>query len=75
MRRPLKGPETAIHEIGECTRDGTTMTGDVVVTAADSENVKGTVRMKTTPSDGNHTMNMNSTFTSKWIGEACGDVQ
>lgn len=62
----------------ECTRDGTTMTGTVVVTAADSENVKGTVRMKTTPSDGNggnHTMNMNSTFTSKWIGEACGDVQ
>lgn len=62
----------------DCSMNGTTMTGNVVVTATDSENVKGTVHMNTTGGNGNggsNTMNMNSTFTSKWIGAACGDVQ
>lgn len=62
----------------ECVRNGMTMTSNVSVTASDSENVKGTVRMNTTDSDtssGSHSMKMDSSFTSKWIGSSCGDVQ
>jgi hypothetical protein len=62
----------------QCSQNGMTMTGNVVVSATDSENVKGTVHMNTTGgngSSGSNPMNMNSTFTSKWLGAACGDVQ
>jgi len=38
-----------------------------------SENVKGSMQMATT--GGDHTINMNSTFTSKWLGADCGDVK
>lgn len=61
----------------ECARNGMTMTGNVVVTASDSENVKGTVHMNTTSStsSGSNAMKTDSTFTSKWLGSSCGDVQ
>lgn len=61
----------------ECVRNGMTMTGNVLVTAGDSENVKGTVHMNTTSSGGGPTngMKMDSTFTSKWLSASCGDVQ
>lgn len=44
-----------------------------VVEALDSENIKGSMQMSA--SGGENTMNMNSTFTGKWLGAACGDVQ
>lgn len=61
----------------ECVRNGMTMTGNVVVTASDSENVKGTVHMNTTSTSGgpSNGMKMDSTFTAKWLGSSCGDVQ
>lgn len=61
----------------ECVRNGMTMTGNVSVTASNSENVKGTVHMNTTSGNGaaGNGMKMESSFTSKWIGSSCGDVQ
>jgi hypothetical protein len=61
----------------ECVRNGMTVTSNIAVTASDPENVKGTVHMNTTSSDagGSGAMKMDSTFTSKWLGSACGDVQ
>jgi Protein of unknown function (DUF3617) len=60
----------------ECTRNGMTMAGNVVVNASDSENVKGTVHMNATSSTGESgAMKMDSSFTSKWVAAACGDVQ
>jgi hypothetical protein len=72
----------------ECSQNGMTMTGDYDAEAIDSENIKGSMHMNASnPSGsnnaagGNNTpagagaMNMNSTFTSKWVAAACGDVQ
>ncbi len=62
----------------ECTQNGQKMTGNLRVEAVDSENVKGTMQMNTSGSNtagGNNAMNVNSTFTGKWFGAACGDVQ
>lgn len=61
----------------ECVRNGMTMTSNVVVTASDSENVKGTVHVNTTGSGASPAsgMKMDSSFTSKWLGSSCGDVQ
>jgi hypothetical protein len=61
----------------ECTQNGVKMTGNFVVEAVDSENVKGSMRMNASggnPSGGNNAMNMNSTFTEKWLGADCGEV-
>lgn len=58
----------------ECNQNGTTMSGNVHVEALSSENVKGSVQMNTSGGSAG-TMNMNSTFTSKWLGASCGDVQ
>ena len=54
----------------ECDRNGVKTTGTVVVEALDSENIRGSMKMTTT-SDANRTMNMNYTFTSKYVGAAC----
>ncbi len=53
----------------ECSRDGGKSSGTIKVEAVDSENVKGSMQM--TMTSGDHTMNMNYTFTTKWIGRAC----
>lgn len=61
----------------ECTQNGVKMTGDFVVEAVDPENVKGSMRMNASggnTSGGNNAMNMNTTFTEKWLGADCGDV-
>lgn len=65
----------------ECARNGMTMTTNITVTANDSENVKGTMHMNTsgtaasTAGSTSNTMKMDGTFTSKWLGASCGDVQ
>lgn len=61
----------------ECTQNDMKMTGDIVVEAVDSENVKGSVHMNSTggKTASSGAMNISSTFTSKWLGAACGDVQ
>jgi Protein of unknown function (DUF3617) len=57
----------------ECNREGSKSSGVVKVEAVDSEHIRGSMQMTatTTGSEGPHTMNMNYTFTSKWIGAAC----
>jgi len=53
----------------ECARDGMKSSGTIKVEAVDSENVRGSMSM--TATNGDHTMNMNYTFASKWLGPAC----
>ncbi len=57
----------------QCTADGAKTNGTFRVESMNSENVKGSMQMVTT--GGDHTVNMNSTFTSKWLGADCGDVK
>jgi len=58
----------------QCTMEGGGRAdGTVRVERISSESTKGSVQMVTT--SGDHTMNMNSTFTSKWLGPDCGDVK
>ena len=53
----------------DCSRNGIKSTGTVNLEAVDSENVKGSMQM--TATSGGRTMNMNFTFSAKWIGPAC----
>jgi hypothetical protein len=55
----------------ECTSGEAKTTGSIKVEAVDSEHVKGSIQM--TSSNDGHTMNMNYTFASKWVGPACTD--
>ena len=55
----------------DCNRDGTKSTGTVKMEAVDSENVKGSMQMTVTYGD--HTMNMNYIFASKWTGPVCAE--
>jgi len=58
----------------ECVMDnGAKMNGIVRVERINSDSAKGSMQMTSTRGD--HTMNMNSTFTSKWLGPDCGDVK
>ena len=58
----------------ECTTDdGGKVNGIVRVERISSDSVKGSMQMTTT--SGDRTMNMNSTFTSKYLGPDCGDVK
>jgi hypothetical protein len=47
--------------------------GTVVVEAVGSDSVKGTMQLVTNANG--RTMNMNFTFSSKYLGPACGDVK
>jgi Protein of unknown function (DUF3617) len=57
----------------ECNQDGTKSSGDIKVEVVDSEHIRGSFQL-TTASDGNHTVNMNYSFTSKWLGGACTEA-
>jgi hypothetical protein len=57
----------------ECDKQGMKMTIVMAAEALDSGNIKGTMHM--TSSGGERSMEMESTFTGKWIGAACGDVE
>jgi len=57
-----------------CTMEGGAKAdGTVRVERINSESTKGSLQIVST--SGDHTMNMNSTFTSKWLGPDCGDVK
>lgn len=61
----------------ECTQNAVKMTGNLVVEAVDSEHIKGSMRMDASganTSQGGNAMNVNTTFTEKWLGADCGDV-
>lgn len=56
----------------ECNRDGSKSSGTVKVETVDSEHIRGSMQMTAvTGGAEGHAMNMNYTFTSKWIGAAC----
>jgi len=55
----------------DCSREAMKSTGTIKVEAVDAENVKGSMQM--TATNGEHTMNMNYTFASKWIAPACSE--
>jgi len=56
-----------------CEEEAMKMTGTVRYEALDSEHVKGSTDMAM--SGNGRTMNASSTFTSKWVGPACGNVE
>jgi uncharacterized protein DUF3617 len=57
----------------QCTEQEVQMGGNLEFEALNTENVKGSGRMAAT--GGDHTMNVDATYTGKWIGSACGDVK
>lgn len=56
-----------------CVHEGLKSSGTVQVEALNSEHVKGSSHMVAT--GGGHTMNSSSSFSSKWIGAACGKTR
>jgi hypothetical protein len=52
-----------------CDHQGMKSSGTVKVEAVNSENIKGSMQITVTNHD--RTMNMNYTFSSKWVGPAC----
>src|SRR6266567_1818896 len=57
----------------QCTEQDSTLNGTVQVEALNSENVKGSARMAM--AGGGRNLNVNSDFTSRYLGSACGDVK
>jgi hypothetical protein len=55
----------------DCAIGGGKQTGTIRVEAISSENVKGSTEM--TMTGAGRTMNMNSTFTAKWLGPTCSE--
>lgn len=55
----------------DCTVNGSKTTGTIKVEAVDSGSVRGSMQMAV--SSGEHSMNMNMTFASKWIGPVCSE--
>ena len=53
----------------ECEMGGGKQVGTLKFEAVDSSTVKGSMQM--TASNGGRTMNVNSTFSAKWLGPAC----
>jgi hypothetical protein len=72
-RTVLTSTGSKLEVRAECETRGTKVNVSTVAEALDSENIKGT--MQVTASGGEKTMNMDSTFTGKWLGAACGDVE
>ena len=53
----------------ECSTNGMNQKGSFVVEAQGGDRIQGTVQMSA--SGNGHTMNINSTFTGKWLGATC----
>jgi urease alpha subunit len=56
-----------------CQTEGLKTSGDMLVEALSTESIKGSGHM--TAAGGGHSMNMNTTLSSKWLGSSCGDVK
>ena len=65
------GSKAEVHM--ECADKDMKTDATVRIEALNPANVKGSMQMES--SGGGHTMNMNSNFTSKWIGADCGKVE
>ena len=55
----------------DCSQNGAKTSGTVKVETIDSEHIRGSIQMTANTGDEGHTMNMNYSFTSKWLGAAC----
>jgi hypothetical protein len=55
-----------------CENEGVKSNGTFHIDALNPENIKGSIHM--VAAGGNHSMNMSSTFTGKWIASSCGDL-
>jgi Protein of unknown function (DUF3617) len=64
------GSKMEVHEV--CSEENMKADITVHIEAVNSEYVKGTVQTNAT--GGGNTMNINGTFTSKWIGAVCKDT-
>jgi hypothetical protein len=72
-RSVISSTNTKLEMRVECQEDGTKRTGSFKLEAATPESVKGSMQM--VASNDEQAMNINSTFTAKWVGAACGDVE
>jgi hypothetical protein len=59
----------------ECNQNGTNTSGTIKVEVVDSEHIRGSFQMTAASSDTGHTMNMNYSFLSKWVGAACTEAK
>ncbi|MFY9559809.1 MAG: DUF3617 domain-containing protein [Terriglobales bacterium] len=57
----------------QCVHEGHKMDGTFRLDVINSENVKGTVQVSST--DPGQPVKINSNFTAKWLGRACGTVK
>lgn len=69
----LSSTSTSAKAKISCDTQGMTGGGTYEVEALDSEHVKGTSHA--TMTGNGHTMNVDGSFTSKWLGSSCGDVK
>ena len=63
--------EVKIH----CVEKQASIDGTLVLEAVSPDSVKGTMQMQSATNTNGHTMNMNFTFSSKYLDPACGDVK
>jgi len=69
----LNSTSTTVKAKLVCDQEGMHATGTLELVAADPEHVNGSYH-STVDGDG-HTMNVEGTWTSKWMGSRCGDVR
>jgi len=69
----LNSTTTTVKAKLACDQEGMHATGTLELTAGDPEHVNGSYR-STVNSDG-HAMNVEGTWTSKWLGSSCGNVK
>ena len=69
----LSSTTTTVKAKLVCNLEGMHATGTLELAAADPEHVNGSYR-STVNADG-HTMNVEGTWTAKWLGSSCGNVK
>ena len=69
----LNSTTTTVKAKLVCDQEGMHATGTLELVAADPEHVNGSYQ-STANGDG-HTMNVEGTWTSKWLGSSCGNVR
>jgi hypothetical protein len=69
----LNSTTTTVKAKLECDQEGMHATGTLELVAADPEHMNGSYH-STVDADG-HTMNVDGTWTSKWLSSSCGDVR
>ena len=69
----LNTTSTTVKAKLACDQEGMHATGTLELLAADPEHLNGSYH-STVNAEG-HTMNVDGTWTSKWVGSSCGDVR